>query len=336
MPELSPRGYRVTRLVGRSPATRRVIELIEQIAATTASVLITGESGTGKELAAKSIHSSSTRRDRPFVAINCAAVPETLIESELFGHERGAFTGAHQRQTGCFERANGGTLLLDEITEMRPEMQAKLLRVLEEKEIRRLGGDREIRIDVRVLAASNRQPRRAIHEGRLRQDLYFRLSVLSIELPPLRERIEDLPLLAAEFLRQFNREHRKAVQGIDEDCFSSLKAYSWPGNIRELRNAIERAVILCRSPMLSSGDLPTALADRTGAGSDLGFMIRPGASLKEVEAEMIFRTLASVGGDKTRAARILGIARRSIYNLLERYNGQTATRHPNGKGPRNR
>jgi transcriptional regulator with PAS, ATPase and Fis domain len=322
-------------LVGWSLAARQVMNLIEQIAATTAPVLITGETGTGKELAAKSIHARSARRARPFIAINCAAVPEALIESELFGHERGSFTGAHQRQAGCFERADGGTLLLDEITEMRPEMQAKLLRVLEEKEVRRLGGVREIPIDVRVLAASNRQPRRAIREGRLREDLYFRLSVLLIELPPLRERIEDVPLLAAQFLRQFNREHSKAVQGIDEDCFSSLKAYSWPGNIRELRNAIERAVILSRSPMLSSGDLPTALADRTGAGSDLGFMIRPGASLKEVEAELIFRTLASVGGDKTRAARILGIARRSLYNLLERHDGHASTGRPSGKGYRN-
>jgi len=311
------------------------MNLIEQVAATTAPVLITGESGTGKELAAKSIHARSLRRDRPFVAINCAAVPETLIESELFGHERGAFTGAHQRRAGCFERANGGTLLLDEITEMRSEMQAKLLRVLEEKEVRRLGGVKEIPIDVRVLAASNRQPRRAIREGRLREDLYFRLSVLSIELPPLRERIEDVPLLTAQFLRQFNREHSKAVQGVAEDCLKSLKAYSWPGNVRELRNVIERAVILCRSSMLSSGDLPIDLADQVGVGTDPDFTIRLGASLKEVEAELIFRTLASVGGNKTRAARILGVARRSIYNLLERHNGYVATGRPNGKGYRN-
>ena len=218
---------------------------------------------------------------------------------------------------------------------MRPEMQAKLLRVLEEKEIRRLGGGREIPIDVRVLAASNRQPQRAIREGRLREDLYFRLSVLSIELPPLRERIEDVPLLAAEFLRQFNREHRKAVQGIDEDCLISLKAYSWPGNIRELRNAIERAVILCRSSMLSSGDLPIDLADQAAIGRDPDFTIRLGASLKEVEAELIFRTLASVGGNKTRAARILGVARRSLYNLLERHEGYAATGGPNDKRTRN-
>jgi len=319
-------------IVGRSPATRRIISLIERVAATTAPILITGESGTGKELAAKSIHARSRRHDRPFVAINCAAVPESLIESELFGHERGAFTGAHQRREGCFERANGGTLLLDEITEMRPEMQAKLLRVLEEREVQRLGGVKEIPIDVRVLAASNRQPRRAIREGRLREDLYFRLSVLSIELPPLRHRIEDVPLLVAEFLLQFNREHRKAVQGVGEDCLESLKAYSWPGNVRELRNVIERAVILCRSSMLSSGDLPIDLAEQAGAGSSPDFTIRIGATMKEVEAELIFRTLASVGGNKTRAARILGVARRSIYNLLERHSGHTATGHHYPKG----
>jgi transcriptional regulator with PAS, ATPase and Fis domain len=323
-------------LVGRSLAARRVISLIEQVAATTAPVLITGESGTGKELAAKSIHARSPRHGRPFVAINCAAVPETLIESELFGHERGAFTGAHQRREGCFERANGGTLLLDEITEMRPEMQATLLRVLEEKEVRRLGGIKEIPVDVRILAASNRQPRRAIRDGRLREDLYFRLSVLSIELPPLRERIEDVPLLVEEFLRQFNREHRKAVQGINEDCLSSLEAYLWPGNVRELRNVIERAVILCRSSMLSSADLPIDLADQAQVGTDPDFTIRLGSSLKEVEAELIFRTLASVGGNKTRAARILGIARRSIYNLLERHNGHAAIGRSSGQDFRNR
>ncbi|MGH7778926.1 MAG: sigma-54 interaction domain-containing protein [Candidatus Binataceae bacterium] len=322
-------------LIGRSLAARRVISLIEQVAGTTAPVLITGESGTGKELVAKSIHARSSRHRGPFVAINCAAVPETLIESELFGHERGAFTGAHQRREGCFERANGGTILLDEITEMRSEMQAKLLRVLEEKEVRRLGGVKEIPIDVRVLAATNRQPRRAIREGKLREDLYFRLCVLSIELPPLRERIEDVPLLAAQFLGQFNREHRKAVQGVAEDCLKSLKAYSWPGNVRELRNVIERAVILCRSSILSSADLPTDLADQAGTGTDPDFTIRLGASLKEVEAELIFRTLASVGGNKTRAARILGVARRSIYNLLERHDGHAATGGPNDKRTRN-
>jgi transcriptional regulator with PAS, ATPase and Fis domain len=304
------------------------MKLIEQVAVTSAPVVITGESGTGKELAAKTIHARSTRHRRPFVAINCAAVPEALIESELFGHERGSFTGAHQRQEGCFERANGGTLLLDEITEMRPEMQAKLLRVLQEKEIRRLGGSREVPIDVRVLAASNRQLLRAIRDGRLREDLYFRLSVLCIELPPLRERIEDVPLLAEEFLRQFNREHGKAVEGLAEDCLKSLQAHSWPGNVRELRNVIERAVILCRSSMLSSRDLPIDIADQALLATVPDFMVRIGASLREVEAELTSRTLASVGGNKTRAARILGVARRSIYNLLERQSGHASTGNP--------
>jgi transcriptional regulator with PAS, ATPase and Fis domain len=321
-------------LIGRSLGARRVTNLIEQVAATNAPVIITGESGTGKELAAKSIHARSERRNRPFVAINCAAVPESLIESELFGHERGAFTGAHQRREGCFERAHGGTLLLDEITEMRPEMQAKLLRVLEEKEVQRLGGLREFPIDVRILAASNREPRRAIRDGRLREDLYYRLSVISIELSPLRERIEDVPLLAAEFIRQFNREHNKAVQGVSEDCLKSLTAYSWPGNVRELRNVIERAVILCRSLMITSSDLPIGLAERAAAGSDLGFVIWPGASLKEVEAELISRTLAYVGGNKTRAARMLGVARRSLYNLLER-DERRARSHSGNKIHRN-
>jgi DNA-binding NtrC family response regulator len=188
---------------------------------------------------------------------------------------------------------------------------------------------------VRVLAASNRELRRAIRDGRLREDLYFRLSVLSIELSPLRERTEDVPLLATEFLRQFNREHSKEVQGVAEDCLKSLKAYSWPGNVRELRNVIERAVILCQSSMLTSGDLPIDLADRAGSGSDLGFTIRLGASLREVEVELTLRTLAFVGGNKTRAARILGVARRSIYNLLERDNRPMATGHPSGKGYRN-
>jgi transcriptional regulator with PAS, ATPase and Fis domain len=321
--------------VGRTLAARRVNHLIEQVAAANAPVLITGESGTGKELAARSIHARSARRDRPFVAINCAAIPETLIESELFGHERGAFTGAHQRREGCFERAHGGTLLLDEITEMRPEMQAKLLRVLEEKEIQRLGGTRGIPVDVRVLAASNRQPRRAIREGRLREDLYFRISVLLIELSPLRNRIEDVPLLAAEFIRQFNRQHDKAVQGISEGCLNWLKAYSWPGNIRELRNVIERAVIMSGSSMLSSSDLPIELPDQAGVGAP-DFTIRPGASLREVEAELTLRTLASVGGNKTRAARILGVARRSIYNLLERHSEHVSTSYPSrSKSQRN-
>ncbi len=246
-------------MVGRSLAIRRAIRLIEEAASTKASVIITGESGTGKELAARTIHDKSARYNRPYVAINCAAVPESLIESELFGHERGAFTGADRRREGCFERATGGSLLLDEITEMRPEMQAKLLRVLEDGKITRLGASRELPIDVRVFAASNRPLNQAIRDGRLRQDLFYRLNVYTVELPPLRDRLEDLPLLVEHFIEEFNREHNKSVQGLGQDCLDVLRAQPWRGNVRELRNVIQRAVIKCRSSMLSAADLPRSV-----------------------------------------------------------------------------
>ncbi len=223
-------------------------------------MIITGESGTGKELAARKIHDKSPRHSRPYVAINCAAVPEGLIESELFGHERGAFTGADRRHEGCFERANGGSLMLDEITEMRPDMQAKMLRVLEQRTILRLGASKETPIDVRVIAATNRPLHHALREGQLREDLYYRLNVFTVELPPLRERLDDLPLLAEHFIQEFNREHKKAIQGIDQECVDALKARPWQGNIRELRNVIQRAVIECRTTTLSAAGfaaLPT-------------------------------------------------------------------------------
>jgi len=320
-------------MIGRSPAIHRVLSLIEQVAATSASVILTGESGTGKELAARMIHARSPRCDGPFVAINCAAVPESLIESELFGHERGAFTGASDRRAGCFERANGGTLLLDEITEMKPDMQAKLLRVLEDKKVLRLGGSREITVNVRILAASNRELQRAIREGRLRADLYYRLNVLSIEFPPLRDRIEDVLILAERFIRAFNRDHRKAVEGIAPDCLAALKAHSWPGNVRELRNAIERAVIVSKSPMLSVGDLPKALASQRGP--EVGFMVRLGSTLEEVENELIARTISFAGGNKSRAAQILGVGRRTLYKQPDRYKTYETNGHSNGRPHRN-
>ncbi len=320
-------------MIGRSPAIHRIISLIEQVAATSASVILIGESGTGTELAARMIHAGSSRRDGPFVAINCAAVPESLIESELFGHERGAFTGASDRRAGCFERANGGTLLLDEITEMKLDMQAKLLRVLEDRKVLRLGGSREITVDVRILAASNRELQRAIREGWLRADLYYRLNVLSIEFPPLRDRIEDVLILAERFIRAFNREHRKAVEGIARDCLDALKAHSWPGNVRELRNAIERAVIMSKSPMLSVGDLPKELSSQRGP--EVGFMVRLGSTLEEVENELIARTISFAGGNKSRAAQILGVGRRTIYKQLERYKAYETNGHSNGRVPRN-
>ncbi len=280
-------------------------------------MIITGESGTGKELAARAIHDRSPRQNRPYVAINCAAVPESLIESELFGHERGAFTGADRRREGCFERANGGSLLLDEITEMRPEMQAKLLRVLEERRILRLGASKELPIDVRVFAASNRSLQQAIRERWLREDLYYRLNVYTIELPPLRDRLEDLPLLVAHFIREFNREHNKSVEGMGQDCLGALRAHNWPGNVRELRNVIQRAVIRCQSPTLSAVDLP--LDSVRQRGQDTHFVVRLGSPLHEVERELIVRTLSYAGGNKKRASDILGMSRRNLYNRLHGY-----------------
>jgi transcriptional regulator with PAS, ATPase and Fis domain len=292
----------------------------------------TGESGTGKELAARAIHDSSPRQNRPYVAINCAAVPESLIESELFGHERGAFTGADRRRERRFERANGGSLLLDEVTEMRPEMQAKLLRVLEEQRILRLGASKELPIDARVFAASNRSLHQAIREGRLREDLYYRLNVYTVELPPLRDRLEDLPLLVAHFIREFNREYNKSVEGMGQDCLDALRAHTWPGNVRELRNVVQRAVIRCHSPMLSAGDLP---ADSVPHGSEARFTVQLGSSVYDVERELIVRTIAYAGGNKTRASDILGMSRRNLYNRLSGYAAREQNGHLNGHIHRN-
>jgi len=319
-------------LVGQSLAIRRAIRLIQEAAPTSAPVIITGESGTGKELAARAIHDRSPRQNRPYVAINCAAVPESLIESELFGHERGAFTGADRRREGCFERANGGSLLLDEITEMRPEMQAKLLRVLEEKRILRLGASKELPIDVRVFAASNRSLHQSIRQGRLREDLYYRLNVYVVELPPLRDRLEDLPLLVAHFIQEFNREHKKRVQGMGQDCLDALRAHAWPGNVRELRNVVQRAVIKCPSPMLSATDLPMESVPFHSA--EAHFMVRVGSAMCEVERELIFRTLAFAGGNKARASNLLGMSRRNLYNRLQRYEVREMNGHLNGHAHR--
>jgi len=247
-------------LVGQSLAMRRVMSEIDQVAASNTSIIIVGESGTGKELAARTIHELSGRSAGPYVAINCAAMPETLMESELFGHERGAFTGADRRREGCFELASGGTLLLDEIGEMKPALQAKLLRVLEERKLRRLGGNAEISVAVRVLAATNRNLELQLKEGKFREDLYYRLNVFSIRLPPLRERLDDIPMLAEHFVKQLAGPAGKTVMGIDDDCLQVLKAQPWPGNVRQLRNVIERALIVTRGPMISIADLPQEIA----------------------------------------------------------------------------
>ena len=321
-------------MIGRSYAIRQIQTTIKRVARTTASVLITGESGTGKELVARTIHLDSPRRDHPFIALNCAAIPQGLIESELFGHERGAFTGANQSRLGCFELANTGTLFLDEITEMSADAQAKLLRVLQDRRFRRIGSSREILADVRVLAASNRNLAHARRVGVLRDDLFFRLNVVPIEIPPLRHRPEDVRLLIEEFVRHFSQKHGIPVVGVEEEFARALEAHSWPGNVRELQNVIERAVIMSQSPTLSMRDLPKDLTVGTGPPQD-GVVVRPGIALKTVEDELFTQTLAFTRGNKTRTAAMLGLSRRAIYYRLERLNGHMANGHLNGNGHRN-
>jgi len=305
-------------LFGRSLTMRRVITAIERIADSTASVVITGESGTGKELVARSIHESSPRKDGAYIPVNCAAIPETLMESELFGHERGAFTSADRRKEGCFELANGGTLLLDEITEMKVELQAKLLRVIEDQKVRRVGGTVEMPLDVRVLASTNRDIEQSVRDGKLREDLYYRLNVFTIQLPPLRERVDDIPELIQMFVERYAEENKKNVVGVDDECLAALRTHPWPGNVRQLRNVIERAAIVCEGRVIHKGDLPEEF--RLGNSQDTGFLkVRLGSSLDDVEKEMILRTIEFAGGNKTRAAEILGVSAKTLYNKLERF-----------------
>lgn len=303
-------------LIGKSRAIREALSLIAKVAPSTTSVMVFGESGTGKEVAAAMIHAQSARRGARYVAVNCAAIPESLMEAELFGHERGAFTGADRRYEGCFERANGGTLLLDEITEMKVDLQAKLLRVLEDRRMRRLGGGAEIPLDVRVVATTNRSPLRAIRDGRLRDDLYYRLSVCSIELPPLRQRPEDIAPLVDHFISMLGGRYGE-VRGADANFLQVLKAYSWPGNVRQLRNVIERAIVVSSGPFLTMADLPPELRPARTGPPVLEVSIGD-CSLQDVEREMICRTIEFAGGNKTKAAEMLGISLRTLYNRLER------------------
>lgn len=315
-------------LVGASPPMREIFSLIRQVAPTSATVLITGESGTGKELAARALHQLSPRRDGPFVAINCAAMPETLIESELFGHEKGAFTGALERRRGCFELAHGGTLLLDEIGEMPLATQAKLLRVLEERRVRRLGGAREIDVDVRVIAASNRRLDDEVRAGRFREDLYFRLHVFEIRMPPLRERLADLPLLCEAMIAELNQRHQCRVTGVSPDALEWLRQQSWPGNVRQLRNALERAVILAGSGPLgrqhfgSSAFSPSKLDAAAAAGNEIRLPI--GTTVDEAERALIEATLRYTNNNRTRAAAILGISQKTLFNKLREYGAEQA------------
>jgi DNA-binding NtrC family response regulator len=309
-------------LVGTSRQMQEVYRLIELVAPSTASVLITGESGTGKEVVARTIHNLSRRSNGPFIAINCSAIPETLMESEIFGHEKGAFTGALERRLGCFELANGGTILLDEIAEMPVGTQTKLLRLLEERKLRRLGSKSELDVDVRVLAATNKPPLKAVEEGNLRNDLYYRINVFVIDLPPLRERMEDLPVLIEALLAQLNQKHGKTVQGVEPQVLKRFAQHLWPGNVRELRNVLERSMIVCREDYIEESHLPP-FVERASLASNLQVFLPLGTTIDEAEKRLIYRTLEFTENNKTRAADILGISLKTLHNKLNSYGNQS-------------
>jgi len=314
-------------LVGSSKKMQEVFHLVEMVSPSTASVLITGESGTGKELVARTIHDLSPRKGKPFIAINCAAIPETLIESEIFGHEKGAFTGAMERRVGCFELAEGGTLLLDEIGEMPVATQAKLLRVLEDRKLRRLGSKVETTVDVRVLAATNKVPEEAVASGQLRNDLYYRLNVFNIHMPPLREHKEDLPDLVQSLIGDMNSKHNRNVQMLSDAVMNLFQGYSWPGNVRELRNTLERAIIVCEASVIETKHLPPAFGHapaRAAAMDPNALHLGVGTTVEEAERQLIMKTLESTNNNKTRAAEILGISLKTLHNKLKEY-GTAAT-----------
>jgi len=303
--------------VGKSEAMKKVYRLIESVIPTDVSVLITGESGTGKELAARTIHEKGPRCDGPFVAINASAIPSELVESEVFGHEKGAFTGATHLRQGRFELAHQGTLLLDEIGEMAEALQVKLLRVLEDGRIRRLGGKEELTVDVRVLAATNRDPDRAVQEGRMREDLYYRINVFTLHLPPLRERKTDIPLLVQHFVSRFNSKHDAEVQGVREETLEKLTAYPWPGNVRELSNVLERAVVLARSRWVETSHLPAYIQKPEDASKKI--VLPVGTSARDAEKELILKTLQETGNNKAETSRRLGVDVKTIRNKLKSY-----------------
>jgi DNA-binding NtrC family response regulator len=309
--ERSPTG----RLIGRSEALFRVINLINQIAPVKSTVLLTGESGVGKELVAEAIHFQSPRKDRALVKLNCGALPEGLIESELFGHEKGAFTGAIQQRKGRFELADTGTIFLDEISEIPPSTQVKLLRVLQEGEFERVGGAQTLKTDVRVIAATNEDLEAAVAEGRFRKDLFYRLNVIHLAIPPLRDRQEDIPLLALHFLDKFCLENNRATMGISPEAMAALKSYYWPGNVRELQNVVERAVALCQGNMVDLADLPDEV--RRHSPEDDRITIPVGASMEEIERRAIVQTLKRTEGDKELTARLLGIGLATLYRRLK-------------------
>jgi len=308
-------------LIGQSESMREIYKLIEAVAKSDASTLITGESGTGKELVSRAIHQRSSRVKAPFIPVNCSALPADILENELFGHEKGAFTGALNEKAGCFELADHGTLFLDEIGEMPYELQAKLLRALEEKKFRRLGGRKEIVVDVRVIAATNRDARRSVKEKTLREDLFYRLAVVEIELPPLRERIGDLSLLGQEFLQRYTAKAGKRIHSFSREALETLSRHAWPGNVRELRNVIERAVLLCSGRQIVLADLPKYLF---GQEDSAEIHLDLGTTLDEAERRIIQRTLAAQNNNKTRTAEVLGISLKTLHNKLARYRQDAA------------
>jgi two-component system response regulator HydG len=306
-------------IIGQSAMMLQLFETMSLVAPSDATVLITGDSGTGKEIIASAIHQNSLRHEKPLIKVNCAALPETLLESELFGHERGAFTGAQSRRQGRFQLAHGGTIFLDEIAEMAPSTQAKILRVLQEREFEPLGGSSTVKVDARVIAATNKDLKSEIKEGRFREDLYFRVNVVMLNVPPLRERREDIPLLADFFLRQYAEKNHQLIKGFTPLAADLLMRYHWPGNVRELENVIERAVIMARGDVITPGEYPETLRSLEPDLKKTGIDLTPGRSLKAVEKEMILRTLEDTNGNRTHAAKILGISRRTLQLKLKDY-----------------
>jgi DNA-binding NtrC family response regulator len=306
-------------LLGVSPAMQEIYRLIEMAAPSPAPVLILGETGTGKELVARTIHELSQRARGPFVAVNCSAIPETLLESELFGHEKGAFTGAMARRPGYFELADGGTIFLDEIAEMSSNLQAKYLRVLQDSQVRRIGGHDEVSVDVRVVCATNKDVVKAVQEGAFREDLYYRVNVLTIPLPPLRRRPEDILLLAEAFMTEFNDKYERQVRGIDEAALKLLREHAWPGNVRELRNVIERAVVSCEDGLITADCLPIAPLGAAPSERANVVVLPVGTTLDDGEKQLILRTLQSVNNNKTRAAEILGTTPKTLHNKARRW-----------------
>ena len=304
-------------IIGEAPPMQQVFETIRQVAPSRATVLITGETGTGKELIAKAIHNLSPRKNAAFIAVHAAALPTSLLESELFGHEKGSFTGAVERRIGRFELADGGTLFLDEVGELEPQMQVKLLRVLEERAFERVGGAKTLQVDVRLVAATNKQLKKLVSEGKFRDDLFYRLSVVTVDLPPLRERREDIPLLVREFLQEFGRENGKQVRELTPEALNMLLAYDWPGNVRELRNAIEQMVVLARAERLTVRDVPAAI--RGGADLTMINVVRPGMTVEDAERQLIVQALKEMDGNRTKAAQKIGISRRTLHRKLKEY-----------------